>query len=116
MTMTYYGSTAVSTSRNPPVQMMSVMGGKIQYPGDLSTAPSGGNWWYYVSTNAVADVQGVGAFTDGGALGMQNGDLLFGTLVSSAGTTSFLHYYGTLCSTNNSNGTGAFGLTTNATT
>lgn len=117
MTMTYYGTTAGSTQRNPPVLMQSVIGGRIQYPGDLSSSPTGAQWWHYASTNAVADVSGAaGVFTDGGILGMQNGDLLFGILVSSGGTTSFLHYYGTLCSTNNSNGTGAFSLTTNYTT
>lgn len=112
MTMTYYGSTAPSTSANPPVQLHSVIGGKIQHPGDLSTAPTGGQLWFYASTNAVADVVGVGVFTDGGALGMVNGDHLFGKLISSANTTSILQYQGTLVSTNGI----AFQLATNYTT
>ena len=88
MSLTYYGTTAASTSANPPICILSVVGGKIQYPGDLSSGARGGRVWLYNSTNLAADLvvtANVGAISDGRALGMSNGDILIGVVNAGVG-------------------------------
>jgi len=89
MTMTYYGTTAATTSQNPPLSLVSVMGGTIPYSGDLSSGAKGGRLWLYSSTNAASDLAvtaNVGAITDGRALGMKNGDVLIGVTNGTGGS------------------------------
>lgn len=56
---------------NPPVR-------KSQYPLTSfgSSQGAGGATWKYLSTDAIATVQGAGYFTNGAALGMQVGDIV----------------------------------------
>jgi hypothetical protein len=116
MTMTYYGTTAGSTSKNPPTLLYSVVGGQIPFPGDLTTKAMGGKVWFYSSTNAPTDVDDAGAFTDGGVLGMKPGDVLIGVVNGGAATTDCFPYIGILNSTNSSLTTAAYNITSNFTT
>lgn len=118
----YVGSTAGSTSANPPVLLVAGMGGHVNYASTGSTTPagnvpqfgSGAKVWFYSSTNLYTDVQAAGFFNDGTALGMSIGDVLIGVystaqstapfvyigaLVTSAGSTSFTMSTATLSST-----------------
>lgn len=113
MTMTYYGTTATSTSRNPPVVLYSVVGGQLQYPGDLTTKAMGGKVWFYSSTNAQTDVDDAGAFSDGGVLGMKPGDVLIGVVNGGAATTDCYPYIGILNSTESNLSTAAYNITSN---
>lgn len=122
MTMTYSGSTAGTTSANPPVMLYAVIGGKIQYPGVLHTSTTlarGGKVWFYSSTNAPADVGGAGVFTDGGNLGMAPGDVLIGVVTGQGGSvnsTDMFPYVGILNSTQSTLSTAAYNITSNYTT
>lgn len=116
MTMTYFGSTAVSTAANPPVVLDAIVGGKFQYPGVLTTSPRGGKVWLYSSTNAPADVDDAGAFTDGGVLGMQKGDVLIAVFNGGAASTDAYVFLGALNSTESSLTTSAWNICSNYTT
>lgn len=116
MTMTYLGSTAVTTAVNPPVLLYSVVGGRIQYPGVLTSAPKGGKVWFYSSTNLMTDCDDAGAFTDGGNLGMTPGDVLIGVFNGGAATTDAYAFIGILNSTASSISTAAYNITSNYTT
>jgi hypothetical protein len=77
-----------------------------------SVTRSGGvQVWRYNSTNLTTDLVVAGFFTDGYYLGMQIGDLLFGTQWTSAGS-SFISYAGVLTTTNS---TAGFNLSTGGT-
>jgi len=116
MTMTYNGTTAGTTSKNPPLLLYSVVGGQIQYPGVLTTKAMGGKVWFYSSTNAPGDVDDAGAIIDGGVLGMKPGDVLIGVVNGGAATTDCFPYIGILNSTNSSLTTAAYNITSNFTT
>jgi hypothetical protein len=116
MTMTYFGSTAASTAANPPVVLDAIVGGKFQYPGALTTSPRGGKVWFYSSTNAPADVDDAGAFTDGAVLGMSKGDVLIGVMNGGAASTDAYVYFGALNSTESTLSTGAWNICSNYTT
>lgn len=99
MTMTYNGSTAVSTAANPPVVMAASIGGHVQFAtsgstagvSNLPTGASGGKIWFYSSTNVAADVAGAATFNDGPALGMSPGDILIGVQTSADSTAPFFY-------------------------
>jgi len=122
MTMTYKSSTQTSTAANPPLMLYSVVGGRVMWPGVLhtsSTLARGGKVWLYVSTNAQTDVDDAGAFSDGGSLGMQPGDLLLGVVTGIGGgisSTDMYAYIGVLNSTESSLTTAAYNITSNFTT
>jgi len=85
--MSYVSSTVASTLTNPPVLMFSAIG-----IGRGSTALTGNNRqeWYYTSTNLTTDIfaaAGQPFFTDGYYLGMRPGDIVVGTMYTSAGAT-----------------------------
>lgn len=86
--MAYVSSTVASTLSNPPVLMVSAIG-----IGRGSTALTGNNRqiWSYVSTNQSTDIFAAAAqpfFTDGFYLGMRPGELIQGTMYTSAGATA----------------------------
>ena len=87
MTATYNGTTAGSTSQNPPSVVAQVMMGDI----DNSPGLKGGRIWYYHSTNFSSDIEGGGTpvILDGLALGMKAGDLLIGVQATAASVTPF---------------------------
>ncbi|HQU17307.1 MAG TPA: hypothetical protein PLO69_14595 [Gammaproteobacteria bacterium] len=95
--MSYKGTTAASTDRNPPINLLSVIGGgpKNTYAGVLSptTAQStafyvgGAGLWYYRSSDSSTLVQTAGYFTDGLGLGMKTGDVMFCVHQTSYGTS-----------------------------
>lgn len=116
MTATYQGSTQVSTSQNPPLNLYSVIGGKVPFPGVLTTAAKGGKLWFYSSTNTPADMNAAGVITDGGNLGMTPGDILIGVFNGGAATTDCYPYIGILNSTQSSLSTAAYNITSNYTT
>jgi len=116
MTATYYGSTATSTAANPPLEVLSVIGGAIQYPGVLTTASKGGKVWFYSSTNTPSDMAAAGVIADGAHLGMKSGDVLIGVFNGGAATTDCYPYLGTLHSTESSLSTAAYNLTSNYST
>ena len=125
MTMTYSGTTAGSTSRNPPNLLYSVVGGKIQYPGALGGGaavypsgggPRGGKLWFYSSTNVMTDLDDAGSIQDGVALGMVQGDVMICVFNGGTATTDAYVFLGVLNSTESSLSTGAFNISSNYTT
>ena len=84
MTVTYNGTTAGSTSQNPPVKVASIMASAGNSPG-----MQGRNWWFYQSTNYSTDISNSGSvsITDGQALGMQAGDWIFGSASTGSNST-----------------------------
>ena len=111
--MAYYGTTAASTDRNPPICLT---GGLAQpsrntYNGVLSptTAQStagyvgGGNVWYYRSSDSSTIGSSPGYFTDGLSLGMKTGDAMIYVHQSSYGTSPDLAF-GVLVSSNSTAG------------
>lgn len=89
--MAYSGSTAGTTSANPPRLIFAGMSNTPQTTG-LTTAPSapngqGGALWYYNSTNTTTECQASNFFSDGYYLGMRPGDVVFGVSFTSAGST-----------------------------
>lgn len=116
MTMTYFGSTAVSTAANPPVVLDSIVGGLVQNPGVLTTSVRGGKVWFYSSTNLPTDVDDAGAFSDGGALGMKRGDVIICVMNGGAASTDAYVFLGALNSTESSLTTAAYNVCSNYTT
>lgn len=89
--MAYSGSTAGSTSANPPRKLMDGIAANQGTTG-LTTAPNvpggqGGAIWVYTSTNLTTDLVASGFFTDGKSLGMRPGDIVMGSQFSSAGSS-----------------------------
>lgn len=89
--MAYSGSTAGTTLANPPRKLIEGMYGNAGTTG-LTTAPGapaaqGGALWFYCSTNATTDVVASNFFSDGKALGMRPGDVVFGVQFTSAGSS-----------------------------
>ena len=121
MTVTYYSSTigaAGSTQINTPQMLYSVVGGKLQNVGDLTTSARGGKIWFYSSTNVPADLFSGSAppFTDGALLGMTNGDILFGVMNGGATSTDAYPFIGILGSSQTSLSTAPYGITSNYST
>lgn len=97
--MAYSGgpsTTVASTLQNPPVNLLSVMGtlqngmAKVLSPTTAaSTAPYVGGCalWYYRSSDSSTLAQTAGYFTDGLALGMKTGDVMFCVHQTSYGTS-----------------------------
>lgn len=83
MTITYNGTTAGSTSQNPPSVLAEVIGGQF----GNSPGLTGGKLWLYNSTNVIVDLTAPAAITDGSALGMKTGDPVI-VVQSSAGSSA----------------------------
>ena len=115
--MTYYGTTAASTARNPANCLWrGGVGGRVQYPGASTTKPYGAKIWVYSSTNGSSDVDEPnvpGAFVDGGVLGMYPGDLIIGVHNGGANISSAAVWWGVLNSTESSLATAAYNVTSN---
>lgn len=117
--MAYFSSTVGATG-NPP-QLVFPMGGGARtilgtsnitaWTSAVAVPAAGVQIWRYNSTNLTTDLVSAGFFTDGYRLGMQIGDLLFGTQWTSAGS-SFISYAGVLTTTNS---TAGWNLTTGGT-
>lgn len=82
--MSYSGSTAASTLANPPVLVSSGMSRIAINNGSTVNGTGGGSGtqlWVYTSTNSATEASSgtnSGAFfSDGYALGMRNGDIVF---------------------------------------
>lgn len=115
--MAYFGTTAATTDRNPPVNLLSAVG-RIQntYAGVLSptsaqsTEPyvGGAALWYYRSSDSSTIACSVGYFTDGKQLGMRTGDAMIYVHQSSYGTSPDIAF-GVLVT---SNSTAGFNLAT----
>ena len=122
MTMTYAGTTSVTTAANPPLELKGVVGGQVPFPGTLftSSAPTiGGRLWMYSSSNAETDVDNAGAFSDGGKLGMKPGDVVLGCVLGIGGltaSTDMYPYIGILNSTETSLSSAGFNICSNYST
>lgn len=102
--MAYSGTTAGSTSANPPVQIAQAMAGQI---GNAAPAPTGAKVWFYTSTSAFTDIVGSSAsayFTDGAALGMKAGDLVIGVCAAATAMSSAYAFMGVVGGVNTSSG------------
>lgn len=108
----YFGTTAASTDRNPPVNLLSAgRGPQNTYAGVLSpttsqsTAPyvGGMGLWYYRSSDSSTIASSVGYFTDGLQLGMKTGDVMMYVHQSSYGTSPDLSF-GVLVTSNSTAG------------
>ncbi len=110
--MAYSGTTAATTDRNPPINLLSVMQ-PVQntYASVLSptTAQStahyvgGAALWYYRSSDSATIASSPGYFTDGLNLGMKTGDVMMYVHQSSYGTSPDLSF-GVLVSSNSTAG------------
>lgn len=95
----YVGSTAVSTAANPPIVLMSAVGGHVQWassgstnpPSNLPVGSMGAKLWFYSSTNLGTDAAAAAFFNDGVALGMTIGDVLIGVYSSAYSTSPYLY-------------------------
>lgn len=115
--MAYFGTTAASTDRNPPINLLTG-NGRVQntYAGVLSptsaqsTQPfvGGSGLWYYRSSDSSTIACSAGYFTDGLQLGMRSGDAMLYVCQSSYGTSPNIAV-GVLVS---SNSTAGFNLAT----
>ena len=102
--MAYSGATAASSIANPPIllargmgQLGSTVGNLLYSTGTTDTTTSsvtfgaltcGTGLWYYASSDPSTTIIGTrGYFSDGQALGMRNGDLIFMLAPSSGGST-----------------------------
>ena len=94
--MAYSGTTAASSDRNPPINLIGALSPpKNTYAGVLSptTAQStalyvgGAGLWYYRSSDSSTIACSVGYFTDGLSLGMKTGDAMIYVHQSSYGTS-----------------------------
>ena len=83
MPITYNGTTAGSTSQNPPQVLVGTISGTVPNSPGLT----GGKVWLYSSTNVIVDLTAPTAFTDGSALGMKVGDPVI-VVQSSAGSSA----------------------------
>ena len=110
--MAYFGTTAASTDRNPPLNMTSQFGGpKNTYAGVLSptTAQStasyvgGASLWYYRSSDSSTIACSAGYFTDGLQLGMKTGDAMIYVHQTSYGTSPDIAF-GVVVSSNSTAG------------
>lgn len=92
MTVTYNGTTAGSTSQNPPVLIAQAMAGSISNSPGLTAA----KLWFYTSTNASTDLSDTsGGFSDGYGLGMRAGDVVI-CVQATAGSTLPITTVGTV--------------------
>lgn len=102
--MAYSGSTAATTSKNPPrlISMGGLYGrsGGINGTTGLTTAPTepnaqGGGLWAYVSTNKTTDMNAASNtfFSDGDDIGMAPGDVVMAVQFSSAGSSAILSFH-----------------------
>ena len=125
--MAYSGTTAATTASNPPVQIARAVGNfnpNIAVVGSTASmlaAGGGAGVWLYQSVDSSTLIQVPGYFTDGGYLGIKNGDILIGEYASSVGSTVVIAYMGVLQTTSTFGSTTfglngpAFGLSTGGT-
>lgn len=124
--MAYSGTTAASSVTNPPIKLVDGIGNfnpGIAVVG--STASSlqlgGGNsLWYYQTTDGTTVLEVSSYFSDGGFMGMKNGDSMIGVCASSFGSTVVISFHGVLQTTStfgssNFGAPSAFGLSTGGT-
>lgn len=73
--MSYGGTTAASTLRNPPILLARGIGGGNQ---TQSTAALGTGVWFYASTAGGTETCASNWFTDAYYIGMKAGDIVLG--------------------------------------
>ena len=96
--MAYYGTTASSSLSNPPINLMSVLGG-------INNASGGRSFWLYTSADTTGTVAAANYFTDAKVLGMSEGDPIVVVVKTSAGTTDAKPYLGCVVSVSTSGAT-----------
>lgn len=89
--MAYSGSTAATSLVNVPRCMVPAMSAVPNTTG-LTTgshhqSQQGGQLWFYSSTNKTTDLFVANFFSDGKALGMKPGDVVFANSFTSAGSS-----------------------------
>jgi len=99
MTTSYVGTTAASSVANPPVELINSLGGQLNRPNPGSAV------WYYNSTNSSTEASTANFFTDGQALGMKAGDIVYVVYSTSVGSTSIIPYIGCIGSVSTSGAT-----------
>jgi hypothetical protein len=82
--MSYVGTTAASSVANPPNRIDTALLSQ-RNRGESTSVFEGGSLWTYNSTNLTTDLTATagGFFTDGGRLGMRNGDILLASCAQS---------------------------------
>lgn len=107
----YSGTTAATTDRNPPTQIVAMQPsintyGSVVSPATAqSTAPyvGGSGLWRYASSDSATIASSPGYFTDGLKLGMKTGDVMIYVHQSSYGTSPDVSL-GVLVTTNSTAG------------
>jgi hypothetical protein len=84
---TYYGSTAASSAANPPIRIVGGLGSGVN---TASTAGSGAGLWFYNTTLGTSELLTAGAISDGFALGMKSGDVIFGVSCTGSSAAVFM--------------------------
>jgi len=86
--MAYVGSTALSSVANVPNRIDSGLLSQ-RNRGESTSVVEGGALWTYTSSNLTTDICAAagGFFTDGGRLGMRNGDILISATYSTQSST-----------------------------
>lgn len=87
--MAYSGSTAASSVANPPVRISH--GALSMRSVDESTSvASGGQLWYYNSTNLTSALWSTTFFSDGKTLGMRPGDAIISVSHTTESSTGII--------------------------
>ena len=77
--MSYSGTTAASTLRNPPTKIAGSIGVSTV---NTSSGLGGGSLWLYKTSDESTNLISTGYFTDGRLLGMKSGDILMASISS----------------------------------
>jgi len=93
--MSYSGTTAASSVRNPPIRIDS---GQLSQRnrGESTGVANGGALWMYTSSDPLATITATGYFSDGGLLGMRNNDVVIAPTFSTESSTGQILFFGTV--------------------
>lgn len=90
--MAYAGTTAGSTSTNPPMACFAPALGGVNP--NTTEAYAGRRVWLYNSTHSTTQLTDTAFFTDAYYLGMKQGDILFGTCNTGSSVGVFMGVLG----------------------
>jgi len=91
--MTYVGTTAESSVRNPPRRIDSGLLSQ-RNRGESTSINEGGALWTYTSSNLTTSLITTGFFSDGALLGMRNGDIVIANTQSTQSSTGSILFLG----------------------
>lgn len=97
--MSYSGTTAASSLANPPVRIGGFLGGGANSTAFGVAAGRGAkSVWFYNSSNQTTEMLASGFFADAEALGMKQGDMIFGSICTGSSVSVFVGTIGAVSS------------------